>query len=112
MCGSIILGPLPPHSATLLDKSTTAVALNWTAPAGSEVFGYDIDWMINGRTRTSEALNTVHQISGLSAGEEYTFRIFSKNRDGQRSVGSTAVTVTTCKLENVILDVLLVRLHL
>ena len=91
----MISGPLPPHSASLVDKSTTAVALNWSAPAGSEVFGYEVEWMANGKPRMSQAQNTVHQISGLTAGEEYTFRIYSKNKDGQRSVGSTSVTVTT-----------------
>ena len=90
-------GPLAPHSATLVDKSTTAVALNWSAPAGSEVTGYDVEWMMNGRTRTTQAQGTVHQISGLKAGEEYTFRVFSRNKAGQRSVAGTAVTATTCE---------------
>ena len=94
--------PDPPSPVSATADSSTAIVLNWGTPendGGSEITGYRIEAAENGSfpwtilTENAGVVNT-YTHTGLSAGEEWYYRIYTLNAAGQ-STASVLVSTRT-----------------
>lgn len=85
----------PPNNVTNLVTSIvteTSLTLGWTASDSSDIDHYAV---YNGATLLNGAVTgTTFNVTGLTQGTEYTFRVKSIDASGNASTGAT-VTVTT-----------------
>lgn len=85
--------PTTPNSPRVTGTSTTSVSLAWNASTDNVgVTGYDV--YRDGALATS-VTGTAATVTGLTAGTEYRFTIRAKDRAGNVSPHSPAVTATT-----------------
>lgn len=92
----VFKGPLPPGNAAVVLKTTSTITVSWQAPAVS-VQRYEVEWTVNGMTRSADITDTQYKVAGLNGGEEYIISIYTKNDAGERSATSASVSATTCK---------------
>ena len=84
--------------------SDTAVTVSWTAPTengGAPITGYKVMWKMDSATdyadadmATAAADATMHQVTGLTASTDYTFKVAAMNAKGD-SADSDAAMATT-----------------
>jgi endonuclease I len=85
--------PTTPSNLTVGIKTTTSIALSWTASTDNiGVTGYDI--YMNGILKAS-ATTTSATITGLTATTTYSFAVKAKDAAGNTSANSTAISATT-----------------
>ena len=86
------MAPDAPTGVTATADSDTAITVSWTAPAdpdGAPVTGYKVMWKMSSATDYADADMaevmadaTMHQVTGLTASTEYTFKVMAKNAKG------------------------------
>lgn len=96
-CHYSLVVPLPPSNLNVDEKSVSSLKLSWTAPSSSQIPAYIVEWVVNGQDRHADTAETHILITGLSAGEQYTVFVYSKNSMGDKSVTAASVSGTTCK---------------
>lgn len=85
--------PSPPVTPEAYDKTKDSVSLKWKLPrhdGKGRIFGYLVEYQKPGAVEWSQANETPEQcpdlhyvVTGLSDGQEYTFRIFTVNAAGK-----------------------------
>jgi endonuclease I len=91
--GGDITAPTTPSNLSAGIKTTTSIALSWTASTDNiGVTGYNI--YMNGVLKAS-ATTTSTTITGLTATTTYSFTIKAKDAAGNTSSNSTAISATT-----------------
>uniref|UniRef100_A0A3B4GCT5 Titin n=1 Tax=Pundamilia nyererei TaxID=303518 RepID=A0A3B4GCT5_9CICH len=80
--------PLPPGKVSLREVTSKSVTLSWEKPdhdGGSRITGYIVEMQGKGSEKWTQVMvvksNEAH-VTGLTQGEEYTFRISSINEKG------------------------------
>lgn len=91
--GSDTQAPTAPTALTVGAKTTTTIALSWTASSDNiGVTGYNV---YNGTTLVATVSATSTTITGLTAATNYTFTVKAKDAVGNISVTSNSVTTST-----------------
>jgi endonuclease I len=91
--GGDTTAPTTPSSLTVGTKTTTSIALSWTAATDNVgVTGYDV--YMNSALKTSVTTASA-TITGLTAATTYSFTVKAKDAAGNTSANSTAVSATT-----------------
>lgn len=85
--------PSPPVTPEAYDKTKDSVSLKWKLPrhdGKGRIFGYLVEYQKPGAVEWVQANETPEQcpdlhyvVTGLSDGQEYTFRIFTVNAAGK-----------------------------
>lgn len=103
LSGTAVTCPAVPNSVTINNRSTTGFRINWVAPTGGNALpitytieittdaGYTIP--ISGSPFTVNAPTALLNISGLTAGTEYYFRIRANNTCSSAWVNGIARTL-------------------
>ncbi|WP_310555156.1 endonuclease [Flavobacterium sp.] len=85
--------PSAPTSVIVGTKTTTSIALSWTASTDNiAVTGYDV---YQGTTLKTSVTSTSATITGLVASTSYSFSIKAKDAAGNISVSSSSISATT-----------------
>uniref|UniRef100_A0A7M4F5X1 Titin n=1 Tax=Crocodylus porosus TaxID=8502 RepID=A0A7M4F5X1_CROPO len=97
--------PYPPGKVTLVDVTRNTATITWEKPetdGGSKITGY----LVEMQTKGSEKWSTCTQvktleatITGLSMGEEYTFRVIAVNEKGKSDPRQLGVPVIAKDIE-------------
>ncbi|XP_040894108.1 receptor-type tyrosine-protein phosphatase eta [Toxotes jaculatrix] len=69
------------RNLSVIDVSTSSVALNWTAPEGNSSF-YRVQWTSGSASGTNTVSETSVTISNLTAGVQYTITVTAVAYDG------------------------------
>jgi hypothetical protein len=91
---SALADTTPPANVTNLAYSNvtqTGVTLTWTASSSTDTAAYDI---YNGATLLGSVVSTTYNVTGLSSGTPYTFKVVARDGSGNVSTGVT-INVTT-----------------
>jgi hypothetical protein len=94
---SAVTPPTTPGTPTASGVTSTSVGLAWAASTSSAgIAGYDVV-EVNGGTENVVASPTTNAatITGLTPSTTYTFAVYAKDVNGNRSARSGTVTVTT-----------------
>uniref|UniRef100_A0A8C5SMI1 Titin n=1 Tax=Laticauda laticaudata TaxID=8630 RepID=A0A8C5SMI1_LATLA len=97
--------PYPPGKVTLVDVTRHSASIKWEKPesdGGSKITGYVIEMQTKGSERwsTCTQVKTLEAtISGLSMGEEYTFRVCAINEKGKSDPRQLGVPVVAKDIE-------------
>ena len=82
--------PTAPTNLAISATTSTTATLTWTAATDNiAVTGYEV---YSGTTLLTTVSGTTHQVTGLSAGVNYTFTVKAKDAAGNLSAASNAVT--------------------
>ncbi len=85
--------PTEPTELTASNETQTTIDLTWIAATDNVgVIGYDV---YQGNTMITTVTNTMHQVTGLTAGTAYTFKVLAKDAAGNESRFSNVVTAST-----------------
>jgi endonuclease I/chitodextrinase len=85
--------PSTPTALTVGTKTTTSIALSWTASTDNVgVTGYNV---YQGTTLVTTVTSTSATITGLTASTTYSFSVKAKDAAGNLSASSTSVSATT-----------------
>lgn len=87
------MSPSPPVTPEAYDKTKDSVSLKWKMPrhdGKGRIFGYLVEYQKPGSVEWTQANETPEQcpnlhyvVTGLTDGQEYTFRIFTVNAAGK-----------------------------
>lgn len=104
LCVCMHLGPPGPPSKPEVEKiDGHSVTLSWRRPAedgGSDIIGYSVEkkekkavrWM---RASKKSVADLSFEVTGLTEGVEYEFRVFAENRAGFGEPSETSMPVRT-----------------
>lgn len=83
----------PSNATNLITASITqtTLTLNWTASVSTDVTSYDV---YNGATLLGNVTATTYNVTGLTAGTNYSFNVMAKDASNNTSSGSSVNTVT------------------
>ena len=79
---SLFLEPNPPSTVRVTSQLTDSITIQWDTPAGV-VSGYKT--ILNSASAVDNGLNKIKTFNGLTAGTEYTIKVFSEAEDGLAS---------------------------
>uniref|UniRef100_A0A8D2JJB8 Titin n=1 Tax=Varanus komodoensis TaxID=61221 RepID=A0A8D2JJB8_VARKO len=97
--------PYPPERVTLVDVTRNSATIKWEKPesdGGSKITGYVVEMQTKGSEKwsTCTQVKTLEAtISGLSMGEEYTFRVCAVNEKGKSDPRQLGVPVIAKDIE-------------
>uniref|UniRef100_A0A8C6VAA3 Titin n=1 Tax=Naja naja TaxID=35670 RepID=A0A8C6VAA3_NAJNA len=97
--------PYPPGKVTLVDVTRHSASIKWEKPesdGGSKITGYVVEMQTKGSEKwsTCTQVKTLEAtISGLSMGEEYTFRVCAINEKGKSDPRQLGVPVVAKDIE-------------
>uniref|UniRef100_A0A670XZ86 Titin n=1 Tax=Pseudonaja textilis TaxID=8673 RepID=A0A670XZ86_PSETE len=97
--------PYPPGKVTLVDVTRHSASIKWEKPesdGGSKITGYIVEMQTKGSEKwsTCTQVKTLEAtISGLSMGEEYTFRVCAINEKGKSDPKQLGVPVVAKDIE-------------
>ncbi len=85
--------PTEPTELMASNETQTTIDLNWVAATDNVgVTGYDV---YQGDVKITTVTDTRHQVTGLTANTEYTFKVLAKDAAGNESRFSNIVTAST-----------------
>ena len=97
--------PLPPGRVTLVDVTRNTATIKWEKPesdGGSKITGYVVEMQTKGSEKWSVCMQVKTleaTISGLTAGEEYIFRVAAINEKGKSDPRQLGVPVIARDIE-------------
>ncbi|XP_047675780.1 titin [Tachysurus fulvidraco] len=86
--------PDVPKNLTVTNITTSSLFLNWTQPIG-EIFFYSVQWSNDNITMNSTTRNTFFNITDLSPGVQYTFKVFAVAADNTTEGNYSCVSAYT-----------------
>uniref|UniRef100_A0A8C3DLW8 Uncharacterized protein n=1 Tax=Corvus moneduloides TaxID=1196302 RepID=A0A8C3DLW8_CORMO len=97
--------PAPPSKVILVDVTRNSASIKWEKPesdGGSKITGYVVEMQTKGSTKWSACtqVKTLEAtITGLSMGEEYSFRVLAVNEKGKSDPRELGVPVIAKDIE-------------
>uniref|UniRef100_A0A8C3GV42 Uncharacterized protein n=1 Tax=Corvus moneduloides TaxID=1196302 RepID=A0A8C3GV42_CORMO len=98
----VLYPPGPPSNPKVTDTSRSSVSLAWSNDGGSKITGYVVEMQTKGSTKWSACtqVKTLEAtITGLSMGEEYSFRVLAVNEKGKSDPRELGVPVIAKDIE-------------
>ena len=91
---TVTQGPAAAPTAVTVGGTAGVATASWTAPAGSGITGYDVDWTVDGLTQaTRRVTGTAVSLGAVVPGAAVTVRVRAFNGGGLGAAGTAAGTV-------------------